>query len=85
MYSILRILLLNNGRVNALECFGGITTKHELVATFMALLEMLRAGRITIEESVEEYEKKGVIDLDDNVYIDLYSGKIRSTKEDSNG
>ena len=69
-----------------LECFRGVTTKHELVATFMALLEMLRAGRITIEESIEEYEKKGVIDIDsDNVYIDLYSGKIRSTKEDDNG
>lgn len=86
VYSILRVLLTNGGRVNVLECFRGVTTKHELVATFMALLEMLRAGRITIEESIEEYEKKGVIDIDsDNVYIDLYSGKIRSTKEDDNG
>lgn len=85
VYFILRILLLGGGHINVLECFRGVKTMHELVATFMAVLEMLRAGRITIKEDIEEYEKKGVIDLDDNIYIDLYQGKIRATKEDNNG
>jgi segregation and condensation protein A len=81
VFSVLRILVLNKGHVNVMECFRGITTKHELVATFMAILEMLRAGRITIKEDLEKYEQVGVIDLDDNVYIDLYSGKVRNFEE----
>ena len=82
VYAVLRILIVNNGHVNVIDCFRGVHTKHEAVATFMALLEMLRAGRITIEENIEEYEQKGVIDLHDNVYIDLYSGKIRQDREE---
>ncbi len=85
VFSVLRILILNDGHVNVIECFNGVHTKHEAVATFMALLEMLRAGRITIEENVDEYEKDGVINLDNNVYINLFTGKIRQSSEENNG
>lgn len=85
VYSILRLLLTNNGRVNALDCFADITTKHELVATFMAILEMLKAGRISIMEDVSAIQIDGVVDLGNNIYIKLYPGKIRNTGEEQNG
>ena len=50
----------------------------------MALLEMLRAGRITLEES-DEVLSDGVINIENNVYINLYTGKIRGASEESNG
>lgn len=84
VFAVLRILVVNNGHVNVIDCFEGVRTKHEAVATFMALLEMLRAGRITIEESLE-CEENGVINLENNVYINLFSGKIRGASEENNG
>lgn len=85
VYSILRLLLTNNGRINALDCFADITTRHELVATFMAILEMLKAGRISIMEDVSSVQLDGVIDLGDSIYIKLYPGKIRNNGEEQNG
>ena len=85
VFSILRVLVENGGRTNVLNCFAYVSSKHESVATFMALLEMLKAGRIILEENTEETEDSdGVIDLCRNVYINLYTGKIR-IKEDGYG
>ncbi|MBO5338551.1 MAG: segregation/condensation protein A [Clostridia bacterium] len=84
VYAVLRILVVNGGHVNVIDCFEGIHTKHEAVATFMALLEMLRAGRITLEEDLLS-DENGVINLENNVYINLFSGKIRQASEENNG
>lgn len=84
VYFILRALLDAGGRINALECFSDVTTKHELVATFMAILEMLKAGRISIMEDVDSIVVDGVIDIGNNIYIKLYPGKIR-LQEEQNG
>lgn len=83
VFAVLRILVVNGGTVNIIDCFEGVRTKHEAVATFMALLEMLRAGRITLEET-DEVLNNGVINIENNVYINLYEGKIRG-KEENNG
>ena len=83
VYAVLRVLVVHGGHVNVIDCFEGIRTKHEAVATFMAILEMLRAGRITLEE--EMIQGEGVINLENNVYINLYSGKIRHMSEENNG
>ena len=80
VFSILRLLLVRGGSARAIECFNGIRSKHELVATFMALLEMLKAGRLVIKEDVITDE--GVIDLGDNIYVELYHGKIRTADGD---
>ena len=85
VYAVLRILVINNGRVNVIDCFSGVHTKHEAVATFMALLEMLKAGRITISEIDELYAQDQIVDLNKNVYIDLYTGKIKIDSEENNG
>ena len=81
---MLRILVVNGGHVNVIDCFENIRTKHEAVATFMALLEMLRAGRITLKET-DEVVNNGVINLENNVYINLFEGRIRGAKEENNG
>ena len=81
---MLRILVVNGGHINVIDCFENIRTKHEAVATFMALLEMLRAGRITLEESIVN-DENGVINLENNVYINLFTGKIRGASEENNG
>jgi segregation and condensation protein A len=75
VFSILRLMLIKGGCVRAIECFNGIRSRHELVATFMAMLEMLKAGRLIIKEDEIPYE--GVIDLENNIYVELYHGKIR--------
>lgn len=85
VYHILRILLENGGNVNALLCFEDVLTKHVAVATFMAILEMLKAGRISLVEDVDSMQKNGVIDLGSNIYIKLYPGKIRNSQEVENG
>ncbi len=82
VFAILRILVMNGASVEVTRCFRGIYTKHEAVATFMALLEMLKAGRITIrEEDIPDVD--GVITLCSSVYIDLYTGKIKVTESDN--
>ncbi|MBQ4585559.1 MAG: segregation/condensation protein A [Clostridia bacterium] len=80
VFSILRTLIMNGGSVEVTRCFLGIYTKHEAVATFMALLEMLKAGRITIRET-EFIDEEGVITLCNGVYIDMYTGKIKVSEE----
>ena len=85
VYYILRLLLEKSGRINALECFADNRTRHEVVATFMAILEMLKAGRISIMEDVDAIQRDGVIDLANNIYLKLYPGKIRNTEEEQNG
>lgn len=85
VYYILRLLLEKNGRINALECFVDNRTRHEVVATFMAILEMLKAGRISIMEDVDAIQRDGVIDLGNNIYLKLYPGKIRNAEEENNG
>jgi segregation and condensation protein A len=85
VYYILRLLLEKNGSINALECFADNRTRHEVVATFMAILEMLKAGRISIMEDVDAIQRDGVIDLANNIYLKLYPGKIRNTEEEQNG
>lgn len=85
VYSILRLLLSNNGLVNAIDCFADVSTVHEAVATFMAVLEMLKAGRISIIEDVASIQPDGVIDLGDNIYIKLFPGKIRNSQEGQHG
>ena len=85
VYHVLRLLLENGGNVNALVCFEDVLTKHVLVATFMAILEMLKAGRISIIEDVDSIQKNGIIDLGNNIYIKLYPGKIRNAQEVENG
>ena len=71
-------------KLNVLKCFRDVYTKHEAVATFMAILELLRAGRITLEENTEEYEDDGVIVLEKGVYLNLNTGKIRNQEEANN-
>ena len=75
VFSILRFMLIKGGCARAIECFNGIRSRHELVATFMAMLEMLKAGRLVIKEN--EIPHEGVIDLENNIYVELYHGKIR--------
>ncbi|MBQ8739088.1 MAG: segregation/condensation protein A [Clostridia bacterium] len=82
VYHILRKLLDRSGLINAVDCFDDVTTRHELVATFMAILEMLKAGRISVIEDVDSVQLDGVVNLSDNVYIRLYTGKIRNAQED---
>ena len=85
VYSILRIFLTEGYKINVLRCFKNVSTRHEAVATFMAILELLRAGRITLEENTEDCEVDGVIVLEKGVYINLYTGKIRNQAEGNNG
>lgn len=85
VYHILRLLLANGGNVNALLCFEDVMNKHMLVATFMAILEMLKAGRVSIVEDVDSMQRDGIIDLGDNIYLKLYPGKIRNAQEVENG
>lgn len=85
VYHILRLLLEKGGRINALDCFADNRTRHEVVATFMAVLEMLKAGRISIMEDVDAIQRDGVIDLANNIYLKLYPGKIRNAEEEHNG
>ena len=75
VFSILRFMLIKGGCARAIECFNGIRSRHELVATFMAMLEMLKAGRLVIKDN--EIPHEGVIDLENNIYVELYHGKIR--------
>ena len=77
VFFILRTLIRFGHRVDVMECFSDVVTRHKAVATFMALLEMLKAGRIFIEE--QEYaleDEDGVIKLDHNIYISLNTGKL---------
>ena len=85
VYAILRIFINEGSKINILRCFKNVSSKHEAVATFMALLELLRAGRITLEENTEDSEIDGVIVLEKGVYINLYTGKIRNQAEENNG
>lgn len=85
VYAILRIFLTEGHRLNVLSCFKDIYTKHEAVATFMAILELLRAGRVTLEENTEEFEIEGVIVVEKGVFLNLYTGKIRNQAEENNG
>ena len=85
VYSVLRLLLTRNGLVNALECFSDTSSIHEIVATFMAILEMLKAGRISIMEDVDSVQKNGIVDIGDNIFIKLYPGKIRNAEVEQNG
>ncbi len=82
VYYILRKLLNNSGLVSAIDCFDDVTSRHELVATFMAVLEMLKAGRISIIEDVSSVMLDGVVNLSDNIYIRLFTGKIRNAQEE---
>ena len=84
VYSILRIFLTEGYKLNVLKCFRDVYTKHEAVATFMAILELLRAGRITLEENTEQFEDDGVIILEKGVYLNLNTGKIRNQEEANN-
>ena len=74
VYCVLRFLLIKGGKARVIECFNGIRSKHELVAMFMAILEMLKTGRILIKEEILTDE--GVIDLSDNIFIELNHDKI---------
>ena len=85
VYSILRIFLTEGHKLNVLKCFKDVYTRHEAVATFMAILELLRAGRVTLEENTEDYEIDGVIVLEKGVYLNLFTGKIRNQAEENNG
>ncbi len=82
VFFILRTLINKGFRTDVMNCFSDVTTKHKAVATFMALLEMLKAGRIYIEE--QEYaieDEDGVINLNHNVFICLNTGKLSVQKE----
>lgn len=74
VYSVLRFLLRRGGKARVIECFNGIRNKHELVAMFMAVLEMLKTSRIFIKEDFTTDD--GVIDLADNIFIELNHDKI---------
>ena len=85
VFFILRTLINGGNRANVMDCFKDVLTKHRAVATFMALLEMLKAGRIYIEEQEYNVENEdGVINLDQNVFICLYTGKLQN-REGQNG
>ena len=85
VYMILRIFLTEGSQLKLIRCFRDVSTRHEAVATFMALLELLRAGRVTLQENTEECELEGVIVLEKGVYVNLNSGKIRNQAEENNG
>jgi len=74
VYSVLRFLLRKGGRARVIECFNGIRNKHELVAMFMAILEMLKTSRLYIREDI--IADDGVIDLADNIFVELNHDKI---------
>ena len=85
VFYILRTLIKSGNRADVMDCFGDVVTKHKAVATFMALLEMLKAGRLYIEE--QEYnieDEDGVINLNHNIFICLNTGKL-SNRESQNG
>ena len=46
----LRRVLRKLGHAHFDELFGDAVTRAEIVVTFMAMLEMMRLGRITIEQ-----------------------------------
>ena len=85
VYAILRIFLTEGYKLNVLKCFKDVYTKHEAVATFMAILELLRAGRVTLEENTEDFEVEGVIVVEKGVYLNLFTGKRRNQAEGNNG
>ena len=79
VFFVLRTLFLEGNRANVLACFSDVTTKQKAVATFKALLEMLKAGRIYIEE--QEYameDEDGVINLNNDGFIRLNTGKLQN-------
>ena len=77
VFFILRTLILHGNRADVMECFRDVVNRHKAVATFMALLEMLKAGRIYIEEQEYALENEdGVITLDHNVFVCLNLGKL---------
>ena len=77
VFFILRTLILGGNRADVMDCFSDVVTKHKAVATFMALLEMLKAGRIYIQEQDYALEDEdGVINLDHNVFICLNTEKL---------
>ena len=77
VFFILRTLIMHGNRADVMECFRDVVNRHKAVATFMALLEMLKAGRIYIEEQEYALENEdGVITLDHNVFVCLNLGKL---------
>lgn len=63
-----------NGRVSAVTYFSMSESRSELIASFMAMLELLKSGLIFLNG--EEYSETGVIDFADDVMLELREGTL---------
>ena len=86
VFSLLRKLTMRGSRMKISSCFAGMTDRGELIATFMALLELLRHQRVSLSLPETTGENSGVIDICDDVEIVLNrEKKNRETTNDIDG
>ena len=86
VFSLMRKLTMRGNRMKLSSCFVGMTDRSELIATFMALLELLRHQRVTLSIPEDEKNMNGVIDICDNVEIVLNrEKKKREEPNDTDG
>jgi segregation and condensation protein A len=71
VFSLMRGLALKGNRMKISACFAGMHDRGELIATFMALLELLRHQRVSLLIPDETELLTGVIDICDDVEIVL--------------
>ena len=84
VFSLMRKLSRNGSRLKIASCFEGIRDRGELVATFMALLELLRHQRVSLVLPEDDGIACGVIDVCDDVEIVLSREKRKKTNTDEN-
>lgn len=84
VFSLMRRLSRCGSRMKISSCFAGIHDRGELVATFMALLELLRHQRISLAISHDNSVSSGVIDVCDDVDIVMNREKRKKTKTVAN-
>ena len=82
VFSLMRGLALKGNRMKISACFAGMSDRGELIATFMALLELLRHQRVSLLIPDETELDSGVIDVCDDIEIVLNREKRK--REDTN-
>ena len=82
VFSLMRGLALKGNRMKISACFAGMHDRGELIATFMALLELLRHQRVSLLIPDETELLTGVIDICDDVEIVL--NREKKNREDTN-
>lgn len=82
VFSLMRGLALKDNRMKISSCFAGMSDRGELIATFMALLELLRHQRVSLLIPDETELDSGVIDICDDIEIVLNREKRK--RQDTN-